>query len=80
MHFLVRLCSSVGGLVATSTIVCGLVKEFVSLFCCASSGSTPSKSIGDNVNTTTGTLVNAPIPILSKGKLQPPEPSDIKGS
>lgn len=34
LQFLVRLCAMVGGLVATSTIVSGLVKNCVAFYCC----------------------------------------------
>lgn len=33
-QFLVRLCASVGGLVATSQIVCGLLKSLLEYLCC----------------------------------------------
>ncbi len=33
-QFLVRLCAGVGGLVATSKIVCHLVKSLVEMYCC----------------------------------------------
>ena len=34
VQFLVRLCAGVGGLVATSQLLCGLAKHLVSLLCC----------------------------------------------
>jgi len=34
LQFLVRLCASVGGLVATSQIVCGLLKSLLEYLCC----------------------------------------------
>ena len=34
VQFAVRLCASVGGLVATSQIVCGLVKSLLEFVCC----------------------------------------------
>jgi len=37
-QFLVRLCAGVGGLVATSTIVSGLVKSLIEFYCCRSGG------------------------------------------
>ena len=58
-QFLVRLCASVGGLVATSTIVCGLVKNCVEFICCGlpkqdslhkSSLHTPSPAPSVNTN------------------------------
>ncbi len=33
-QFLVRLCAGIGGLVATSQIVCGLLKTAVDFYCC----------------------------------------------
>ena len=46
VQFLVRLCASVGGLVATSHIVCGLAKQLVEFVCCQRLGgeATPNKS------------------------------------
>lgn len=44
IQFLVRLCASVGGLVATSHIVCSLVKHLVAFVCCYSMPESPKKS------------------------------------
>ena len=44
LQFLVRLCASVGGLVSTSYIVCGLAKQLVEAVCCQRSGSSPTKA------------------------------------
>ena len=68
--FLVRLCASVGGLVATSTIVCNLVKNLVEFICCYNSPSTlsPDKSslhtpvAASNVNN----LLSQSAPVLAK--------------
>jgi len=79
-QFLVRLCASVGGLVATSTIVCGLVKELISFICCLRVPATPTKSQLNDVQQSSGTLLNVPDPSFSKGKLQPPHASDTKAS
>ena len=40
VQFLVRLCAGVGGLVATSQLLCGLVKHLVSLLCCPAPATT----------------------------------------
>ena len=45
VQFLVRLCASVGGLVSTSYIVCGLAKQMVEAVCCLRPGvPSPTKS------------------------------------
>ena len=44
LQFLVRLCASVGGLVSTSYIVCGLAKQLVEAICCQRSGPSPDKA------------------------------------
>ena len=36
--FLVRLCAGVGGLVATSGLVCGLIQAVVNFYCCGIRG------------------------------------------
>ena len=41
-QFLVRLCASVGGLVATSALVSGLVKNGVAVACCFVPKSSPA--------------------------------------
>jgi len=38
----VRLCAGVGGLVAVSKMICGLIKAAVSWYCCSSSDSSRS--------------------------------------
>jgi len=38
IQFLVRLCAGVGGLVATSAIVSGILKNFVAFYCCSREG------------------------------------------
>jgi len=43
-QFLVRLCAGVGGLVATSTIVSALVKNFVDFYCCHRKGKQDNES------------------------------------
>ena len=44
VQFLVRLCASVGGLVSTSYIVCGLAKQMVEAVCCLRPGLSPTKA------------------------------------
>lgn len=46
VQFLVRLCASVGGLVSTSYIVCGLAKQLVEAVCCLrpGAGASPTKA------------------------------------
>jgi len=43
-QFLVRLCAGVGGIVATSTIVSALVKNFVDFYCCHRKGKQDNES------------------------------------
>ena len=42
--FLVRLCAGVGGLVATSQIVCGLLQAAINFYCCHSSASVAGRA------------------------------------
>jgi len=70
--FLVRLCAGVGGLVATSTIVCGLLKNFVEYICCMRSPESPKKS---SLNTpitpsfSQPSILSQSEPMISKHKL-----------
>ncbi len=43
-QFLVRLCAGVGGLVATSQIICGLLKSAVDFYCCRREGGRLAKA------------------------------------
>jgi len=79
-QFLVRLCASVGGIVATSTIVCGLVKEFISFICCLRAPSTPTKSqLSGAKPETISMLAAADLPVL-RSKIQPPQSPGVKSS
>lgn len=46
-QFLIRLCAGVGGLVATSQLICGLIQAIVKYYCCnkGASGSSPNSAI-----------------------------------
>jgi len=59
-QFLVRLCASVGGLVATSKILCGLLKSLLEYLCCITDKSqiSPAKPPPPQVNASTSLLAN----------------------
>lgn len=79
-QFLVRLCASVGGLVATSTIVCGLVKHLISFICCLKASSTPTKSQLNEAKPETVSMLAAVQPTVPKHKIQPPLKQEVKSS
>jgi len=80
-QFLVRLCASVGGLVATSTIVCGLVKELISFICCLRVPSTPTKSQPNGAKPETISMLDAAdLTTVPKNKIQPPQKPEVKSS
>ena len=43
LTFLVRLCAGVGGLVATSGLVCGLIQALINFYCCGIRGKESAK-------------------------------------
>jgi len=79
-QFLIRLCASVGGLVATSTIVCGLVKNFISFVCCLNVPSTPTKSQLNTAKPETVNMLAAVDLTVPKNKIQPPQKAEVKSS
>jgi len=79
-QFLIRLCASVGGLVATSTIVCGLVKSFISFVCCLNVPSTPTKSQLNTAKPETVNMLAAVDLTVPKNKIQPPQKAEVKSS
>eukprot|EP00092_Neocalanus_flemingeri_P004127 GFUD01004440.1.p1 GENE.GFUD01004440.1~~GFUD01004440.1.p1 ORF type:complete len:393 (+),score=99.68 GFUD01004440.1:92-1270(+) len=79
-QFLVRLCASVGGLVATSAIVCGLVKNFISFVCCWKAPDTPTKSQPNGVKPEAVSMLAAVDLTVPKHKIQPPQKSEVKSS
>ena len=76
LQFLVRLCASVGGLVATSALLSSLVKNLVSFLCClspASGGAVPGSPDTAGAGAGAGLLGADPaVPLLSRNILQPP--------
>lgn len=74
-QFLVRLCAGVGGLVATSVIVSGFVKNVVAFYCCHRGGDDKSNVQMQSQLTKCANLV--PEPEVSNGQfrsvLQPPK-------
>ena len=74
-QFLVRLCASVGGLVATSALLSSLVKNLVSFLCCLGPASSRAAtgSPGAGAGAGAGLLGADPaVPLLSRNILQPP--------
>jgi len=79
-QFIVRLCASVGGLVATSTIVCGLVKHLIAFICCLRTPSTPTNSQLNVAKPETVSMLSAVQPTVPKHKIQPPLNQEVKSS
>jgi len=71
-QFLVRLCASVGGLVATSTLVCGLVKELIAWVCCLRKSDLNSEVRGAEKKSSTVSMLDSGHISLERNLIQPP--------
>lgn len=58
IQFLIRLCAGVGGLVATSQLICGCIKSIIDFYCCKRVEMLKKASISSPVKASTGLLIN----------------------
>ena len=81
VQFLVRLCASVGGLVSTSHILCGLAKQLVEAVCCARPGPRPTKaSLHTPVRASPGLLSHSAPLVSPASPLQQPTNMELTKS